>query len=130
MGLSAFTEAAKTNTSLIFTFAPENTVSADFVPRTIAMIEQRGGQVCFVRLTISDEEQERRRINSPPRATFKKLRSLDALRTSRTNGAGNFPALPDSGLTMDTVITTPEEAARRIAAHFALAIRPSGSATG
>lgn len=117
--LGVFEEAAKTGTSLIFTFAPEASVSAAFVPKAIAAVERHGGEVCFVRLMVSIEEQERR-IDAPSRGEFRKLRSLDVLRKNRTSGASVYPALPDSGLTIDTGTMSAEDAAGLIAAHFAL----------
>ncbi len=121
MWLSVFEEAAVADISLIFTFAPEATVSTSFVPEAIAVVERHGGQVCFARLTLPVEEQERR-VVAPARAEFKKLRSLEILRANRKTGAADYPALPDSGLIIDTSLGSPEETARRIAAHFALPV--------
>lgn len=91
-----------------------------FIADAIAAVERHGGTVCFAALTLSDAEQERR-IDAASRQEFGKLTSLALLRELRANGAFDFPALPDQGLTIDTETTPPEAAAARIAAHFGLA---------
>lgn len=117
--LSVFGEAAKTKESLIFTFAPERTVRASFIAATTQTVEQAGGHVRFVALTVSDAEQERR-IDAASRQEFGKLKSRALLRELRAAGAFDFPPLPDSGLTIDTDAATPEDVAGQICAFFGL----------
>ena len=80
--LAMFREAADASRSMIFTFAPEASVSSDFPERARQQIELAGGQVDFVRLVVPQEEQERRLAN-PDRAQFGKLSSVDLLRQLR-----------------------------------------------
>src|SRR5215510_5946591 len=56
--LAVFREAAVQDISLIFTFAPERTVSLDFIQQTIDVVEVTGGRVLFVELTCPLEEVE------------------------------------------------------------------------
>ena len=58
--LGALDEAAQAGRSLIFTFAPEPTVTPTFPARVKALVEAAGGQVVFVRLDVPVDEQERR----------------------------------------------------------------------
>jgi len=118
MWLDVFGEAARIDRSLIFTFAPEGTVSPGFVPRVVEVVQDGGGRVRFVRLLISPAEQERR-IDAPSRRAFGKLTSLEILRRLRATGASAYPDLP-AELTIDTEQMTPLQAARQIAEQFAI----------
>lgn len=112
MWLDVFREAAAAGQSLIFTFAPECTVQADFPQHAIAAVEQHGGRVCFVRLLCSEAEIERR-IEEPSRKPFGKLASVAQYRTLKFAGAFEFPALPED-LILDTGRLSPDEAAAAI----------------
>src|ERR1700722_14714607 len=46
-------EAASAGRSLIFTFAPEPSVAADFPGRVRSLVEDRGGEVVFVALEVT-----------------------------------------------------------------------------
>lgn len=118
--LDTFGAAAAAGRSLIFTFAPEPTVAADFPDRVRALIAAAGGEVLFVRLAVSPETQERR-LGNPDRAAFGKLRSLDLLRELRTAFAACEAAMPAPALTVDTDRQSPGEAAGRIAGRIGLA---------
>ncbi len=113
--METFTEAAGAQRSLIFTFAPERTVAPDFPHRVQALVEAAGGQVCFVQLTVSGQEQERR-IADPSRARFGKLMSRDLLRELRPMFEACLAAMPAPQIVIDTDTATPEAAARQIAA--------------
>jgi hypothetical protein len=112
MWLSVFREAALRNVSLIFTFAPERTVTESFVENAIAAVEAPGGRVLFVELTCADSELERR-VEDRSRARFGKLRSAELFRKLRDDGSFDYPGLP-ADLTIDTGELTPSEAALRI----------------
>ena len=114
--LEVFNAAAVEGRSLIFTFAPEATVSAGFPDEVVRTVEARGGRVRFVALTCSDDEQEKR-IEGASRAAFGKLKSVTQLRALKAAGAFAYPNLP-AELTLDTGALAPEEAARRIAEHI------------
>lgn len=105
--------AAKAGRSLIFTFAPEPTVAADFPARVSQLVEVAGGEVVYVALDVEAEEQERRLVD-PARAAFGKLRSPDILRGLRTSMAACMQAMPAPALRIDTAAVPPAEAAQAI----------------
>jgi hypothetical protein len=109
-----FIEAAKSGRSLIFTFAPESSVAADFPQRAQAAVCALGGTVLFVRLTLSVEEQERR-IADPTRRQHGKLTSLDMLRELQPMFDAANAEMPEPDLSIDTSIVSPEAAASTIA---------------
>jgi hypothetical protein len=112
--IEMLTEAAGAGRSVIFTFAPENTVAPGFAQRVESIVRGAGGEVCFVRFTVSDDEQERR-IAGPSRARFEKLMSLDLLRELRPMFKAAEAAMPEPMLTIDTGSIGPEAAAKAIA---------------
>src|ERR1700709_612956 len=121
--LSVFEAAAKDDISLIFTFAPEATVNPSFIHAAVDVVQQHGGEVCFVQLTCPVDELERR-MENPARAEFLKLRSVATFRALRQKGADRFPDLPSSGLSIDTSNVEPAEAGRRICTHFQIPSLP------
>jgi hypothetical protein len=118
--LSVFREAARRGVSLIFTFNPESTVRKQFIQDAVDAVESAGGSVLFVELTCSSDEIERR-IESPSRSEFGKLRSAQQYRELKQAGAFEFSGIPESGLTLDTTDKAPEEVARLISEYFSLA---------
>lgn len=118
--LSVFEAAARDGISLIFTFAPENTVNSEFIESAIATVQKAGGEVCFVELTCPLEVLEHR-MEDPSRAQFLKLRSVEVFRELRRTGADHFPPIP-AELSIDTSAVDPAEAARRICDRFNLPI--------
>lgn len=118
--LSVFEAAAKDGLSLIFTFAPENTVDPGFIESAIATVQKAGGTICFVELACPVEVLEQR-MENPSRAQFLKLRSIETFRELRRRGADHFPA-PPTDLSINTSTVEPIEAARRICEHFGLEI--------
>ena len=119
MWMTVFDTAARAGQSLIFTFAPEATVSSDFPQHVAEVIAEAGGELKFVRLVVSREEQERR-IANDSRLQFKKLVSLDLLRELRPSFATCEAAMPAADLVIDSQIDDPETASRRIATAFGL----------
>lgn len=117
--LAIFREAAQRNVSLIFTFAPEQTVRPSFIQNTLDAVASAGGQVRFVKLTCPIAELERR-IVQPSRVGFGKLQSLELFRALHATGVFEYPTLPDSGLSIDTSQTSPREVAVRICEFFSL----------
>ena len=115
--LQVFTDAAGTGRSLSFTFAPEATVQPGFPARVRTRVESSGGRVCFVRLVVTEREQERR-IGNQDRLQFHKLSDLDTLRRLRHYRNGSEQ--PPVDLEIDTDHTTPEKSAALIAEHFDL----------
>ncbi|HEY6746653.1 MAG TPA: hypothetical protein VI357_13155 [Mycobacteriales bacterium] len=114
-------DAARAGRSLCFTFAPESTVRPGFPERVRAVVSDGGGRVRFVRLRVSEPEQDRR-IGRPERSEFHKLTSLETLRRMRSHA----PAVeqPPADLEIDTDRSSPAESAAAIAAHFGLTAQP------
>jgi hypothetical protein len=119
MWLDTMREAAVTGRSLIFTFAPEPTVAVDFPQRAAEAVAAAGGSTCFVRLTVSRAEQEKR-IDAASRAEFGKLRSLALLRQLRDDFEACERRMPAGALAIDTGAVQPQQAADEIARALAL----------
>jgi hypothetical protein len=114
--LATFAQAASHDRSLIFTFTPEFTVAEGFPARVRAAVELAGGSICFVRLRVSDAEQERR-VTDPSRAEFHKLASVPTLRRVAAQPAAEQPPVD---LDVDTDHSSAEATAALIASHFHL----------
>jgi hypothetical protein len=112
--LAVVKDAVTLGRSLIFTFAPEASVAPDFPERMRSLVEASGGTVTFVKLQVSESEQERR-IVDPSRAAFGKLRSLELLRELRPQFDDCSSAMPEPMLAIDTDVVLPIDAARMIA---------------
>jgi chloramphenicol 3-O-phosphotransferase len=102
---------------LTFTFAPESTVRPGFPARARETVEASGSRIYFVRLVVSEPEQERR-IGGESRKSFHKLNDVDTLRRLRQNRDG--VEQPPVDLEIDTETSTPDESAALIARHFQL----------
>ena len=112
--LTTIEEAAKAGRSLIFTYAPEPSVAADFPERAQAVVQRHGGAVVFVALEVSPEAQARRTTEAS-REAFGKLRSVELVRQLRGGFDACMAAMPEPALRIDADVTPPEEAARQIA---------------
>ena len=112
--LDTISAAAHAGQSLIFTFAPEPTVSPDFPARLYEAVEHAGGEILSVALDVKDADQEQRLI-AADRAMFGKLRSLDLLRQLRPDFTACMTAIPPATLRIDTSRSSPDEAAEAIA---------------
>jgi chloramphenicol 3-O-phosphotransferase len=115
--LAVFSDAARADRSLLFTFAPESTVQPGFPERTRRVVEDAGGRVRFVRLLVSDAEQERR-ITSESRRRFAKLTDVETLRSLRAHRGGVEE--PPVDLSVDTDASSPQQTAAAIIDHFGL----------
>jgi chloramphenicol 3-O-phosphotransferase len=115
--LAVFREAAQQNVSLIFTFSPESSVRERFIQDAIETVESAGGKVIFVELTCSSDELERR-MESPSRSQFGKLRFVEQYQELKQAGAFEFAKLPDSGASFDTTDRNPKETAAVIKASL------------
>lgn len=107
-------EAALARRSLIFTFAPEPTVTPGFATRVADLVCAAGGETTFVALSVPREEQERR-VVSPDRAAFGKLRSVELLRQLHDAFADSAEAMPQPHIEIDTGRVAPAEAVEAIA---------------
>ncbi|MDZ4374859.1 MAG: shikimate kinase [Phenylobacterium sp.] len=120
MWLDVFEAAAREGRSIIFTFAPENTVSETFPEEAARRIAAHGGRIRYVRLTAPVDVQDAR-IGAPSRRTTGKLTDVDLLRRLRASGSQTYRDLP-AELELDTSLLDPESAAALIADHLG---RPS-----
>lgn len=121
MWLAVFEEAAGAGRSLIFTFTPESTVSPGFADRVRNAVTGAAGRVCFVKLTVSEAEQERR-ITAQSRRKHQKLVSLETLRALRTSH--DSVEEPPVDLEIDTDASGPSDSAAAIVEHFGLIPQP------
>jgi len=120
--LSVFESAAEDARSLIFTFAPEATVATGFSERARTAVVTRSGTVHFVRLRVSEGEQDRR-IGNADRREFHKLVDPNTLQRLRQAG-GDFEQ-PPTDLTVDTDTSPPQQTAQTIIDHFRLEPEPT-----
>jgi hypothetical protein len=105
--------AAAAGRSLIFTFAPEPSVSPDFPARVQAAVGRHGGRLMYVALDVSADEQERRLIDQS-RSAFGKLRDLELFRQLRLDFDACLAAMPTARLVLDTGEQDPEASADAI----------------
>lgn len=115
--LAVIEDAATADRSLVFTFAPEPTVPQGFPDRVRGVVAAAGGRVHFVRLLVSDSEQERR-IGLPSRRRFHKLADVGTLRSLRREG--RIVEEPPVDLEVGTDDSSPERTAAVIVERFTL----------
>ena len=102
---------------VIMTFAPESTVTDEFIPALRQRVIARGGDLRFIELRCSDAELETR-LKDDSRERFGKLRDVYQFRKLDKAGAFDRPVMPEAELVMDTTNTNPLESARAIAKHL------------
>jgi hypothetical protein len=117
--IEVFSRAAATLDGLIFTFAFDRTVRGGFIENTRQVIESSGGEVLFVELRCSDEENERR-IEHPSRRGFGKLSSVGRFRELKEAGAFVNPGIPAERLIVDTTELSASDAAGLIVSKLGL----------
>ena len=108
--------AAK-QSGVIMTFAPESTVTDEFIPALQKRVIARGGQLRLIELRCSDAELESR-LTEDSRERFGKLRDVYQFRKLDKAGAFERPQMPDAELVVDTTNSKPLESARAIAKHL------------
>lgn len=114
-----FDAALAEGRSLIFTFAPERTVSPDFPAQLAARMAAGGGRVDFVAVTCRADVQ-RARMGNASRQASGKLSSAALFAELAAAGAFDYPELPPAAVTVDSAALSPDEAARMIADGLAL----------
>ena len=102
---------------VIMTFAPEATVSDNFIPSLQKRVTAGGGTIHFIELQCSNSELEKR-IQSEPRERFGKLRDVYKFRKLDEAGTFDKPKMPTPELVVDTTNQSPLESARAIARHL------------
>jgi broad-specificity NMP kinase len=108
--------AAK-QSGVIMTFAPESTVTDEFIPALTKRVTARDGVLRFIELRCSEAELETR-LKADSRERFGKLRDVYQFRKLDKAGAFDRPKMPAAELVVDTTSTDPRESARAIAKHL------------
>jgi len=108
--------AAK-QSGVIMTFAPESTVSDDFIPTLEKRVIARGAHLRFIELRCADAELETR-LKDDSRERFGKLRDVYQFRKLDKAGAFERPIMPTAELVVDTTNSNPLQSARAIAKHL------------
>lgn len=118
--LDVFSHAARSRMpGLIFTFVFEKTVGESFAQDALDAIEEAGGEAHFIELKCERSELERR-LASPSRQAFGKIKSISELANLEAMGAIQAPTLPRPGLVIDNSELSPSETARLIAERLGL----------
>jgi chloramphenicol 3-O-phosphotransferase len=113
--LAFFREAARANLpGLIFTFAPETTVQASFIPALVETVRGEGGSVEFAEL-VCPLDEIKRRIAEPSRREYGKLASVEMFEELHRKQVFRSMEMPEPKITVDTGTCTPAEAALLIA---------------
>jgi hypothetical protein len=115
MWLSVFEQAALSQLpGMVFTFAPEATVRAEFITDMIGRVSAAGGTIEFIELTCPLDELKRR-MGGPSRLRHKKLTSVELFEELHAEGSFDASYMPEPRLTIDTSQVTPARAALLIA---------------
>lgn len=112
--LSVMLEAIDAKIGLIFTFAPERTVSEGFLNLLIQEATSCGADVRLVELVCSEAKIEQRLAGSS-RKQFGKLSSIREYRKLRAEGAFAAPNTLTPDLRIDTSVNAARTSAARIA---------------
>jgi hypothetical protein len=102
---------------VIMTFAPEETVTDEFIPKLKSHVITRGGTIHFIELRCSDDALETR-ITADSRERYGKLRDVYKFKKLDAAGAFDRPRMPEPELVIDTTDQKPLESARTIAKHL------------
>ena len=102
---------------VIMTFAPESTVTDEFIPTLKKHVTARRGSLRFIELRCTDAELETR-LTAESRGRFGKLRDVKLFRKLYEAGAFDHPKMPAAELVVDTTGREPLESARLIASHL------------
>ena len=102
---------------MILTFAPESSVTDDFVPSLERRVKAGGGRLRLIELRCSEAALEVRLV-AKSRLRFGKLRDLALYRELETAGVFDRPQMPPAELVLDVSEAEPLESARAIAKHL------------
>lgn len=102
---------------VVLTFAPESSVTDEFIPALEQRVATGGGRFRTVELRCSEAELERRLV-APSRERFGKLRDVALYRQLDADGVFDLPRMPPAELVVDTAKREPIESARDIAKHL------------
>jgi hypothetical protein len=99
---------------MIFTFAPEATVRAEFIPRLMETVAAKGGSVEFVELSCPIVELKARMENAS-RLEYGKLASVSLFEQLHADGIFDALAMPEAAIVIDTSEYAPDASAAAIA---------------
>jgi len=116
--LELMPEAIGAGRSLVFTFAPEKTVSTSFPTALAHHISLVGGRVRFAAVTCAETEIERR-IAAPSRRETGKLSELGLYQRLKSENAFAYAPLP-AEVTVDATASPPRSSALAIVAGLSL----------
>jgi hypothetical protein len=102
---------------VIMTFAPEATVTDEFVPTLKSRVIAKAGEIHFIELRCTDAALETR-ITADSRERYGKLRDVYKYRKLDKAGAFDRPQMPEPELVIDTTDQKPLESARKIVKHL------------
>lgn len=102
---------------VIMTFAPEETVTDEFIPTLKSRVITKGGSIHLIELRCSDAALETR-ITADTRERFGKLRDVYKYRKLDAAGAFDRPHMPEPELVVDTTEQKPLDSARMITKHL------------
>jgi len=102
---------------VIMTFAPESTVTDEFIPTLKKRVTARRGALRFIELRCDDAQLESR-LTAESRGRFGKLRDVNQFRQLDKAGAFDRPKMPAAELVVDTTGRNPLESAQLIANHL------------
>lgn len=102
---------------VIMTFAPESTVTDQFIPALKKHVTAGRGSIRFIELRCSESELESRLIGES-RGKFGKLRDVTQFRRLDKAGAFARPKMPVAELVVDTTDQDAVETASQIALHL------------
>lgn len=112
-------EAARVGADLVFTFCYKKRHDDLHVLALTKLVEDQGGEVCFVQLWC-DKKRLEERVARPDRVALEKIATVELLRATLAK-ADLFAAVSfRPSLRIDTTSTPPEEAAARIVEHYKL----------
>lgn len=104
---------------LIFTFAPEDSVSSHFIPDLIKLIEDDHNNIYFVELICSPDELRKRIIN-PSRSKYAKGMSSDIIEKYYQRDYLIPASVHEREFVIDNTELPSGEAAMRIVQHYSL----------
>ena len=118
---SIFEAAARESVDMIFTFVYALEEDDDFVRRVYELIERHGSRVCSVQL-VCDKDVLERRVQAEERAQLFKINTAEGIRSLYDRYEMFTVIRGHESLSIDNTDVAPEEAAGRIAAHYALPV--------
>eukprot|EP00698_Gefionella_okellyi_P008667 TRINITY_DN2162_c0_g1_i1.p1 TRINITY_DN2162_c0_g1~~TRINITY_DN2162_c0_g1_i1.p1 ORF type:complete len:180 (-),score=38.14 TRINITY_DN2162_c0_g1_i1:1125-1664(-) len=111
--IEVMSRAAQAGTrGLIFTFAPENTVTDSFVPTLLSTLREFDTDIAIVQIACS-VETARKRISEGSRQGFK-LTDLELFDSLLLTGTFERPVMPAADIVVNSDEATPKENATQI----------------